>query len=79
MLFDRGMKEACNDDEPLTFQTLAAVTARVLKLDEKQNVEAEGDGASAKPEEQKAVEHRRYVDQRLRDMSAFERRARGAK
>ena len=67
--------EGSNDnDEP--WQTLAAVTARVLKPDEKQDVEAEGDGARAEAEQEKAKEHRRYVDQRLRDLAAFERRAR---
>lgn len=69
-----------DDTDKTTFEPLAVAAARVaLKVNEKQNVETEGetDGGSATGERERA--DRAYVDYRLRELAAFERRARGLK
>lgn len=71
------MRDADNENEPFTFQTLAAVTARLLNLDEKQNEKSETDRARGDDEERRANQQREYVEQRLREVARFERRARG--
>ena len=71
MLLTDGMKT--NDNEPTTFFPLAAATARVLRLYEKQNEQPACDGERSHRNKQ----HESYVNQRLRDYAAFERRITG--
>ena len=71
------MRDADNENEPLPFQTLAAATARVLTQTRKQNEEGTEDRRGSEQQEQHAEPNREYVEQRLRELSAFERRARG--
>ncbi len=71
----RNMK-ADNDDEPLSFVLLAALTANVTRFlisNEKQDSE-NGDETSRR---EGAEQHEAYVAERLRNVEAFERRARG--
>jgi len=75
------MKED-NDNDPLTFVHIAALTANVtryLGLDEKPNEESKGDRNTPETDEQREADKRRYVEQRLRDTLVFEDRARGQK
>jgi hypothetical protein len=69
-----------NDNEQFSFISLAAATAnaiRYLRLNEKQNEERGGDTDAGNAEEERSKRHRDYVDQRLRDLAAFERRVSG--
>ena len=83
MLFADGMKEAANDDDfndPLPFIRLAAATANImtfLEATKQKKKDADDDAAGNGSEQNKTDEHARAVDQRLRDFSAFERRAAG--
>lgn len=67
-----------NDDEtPLPFQSLGAITARVLKKAEHQD-QRRGDDRETEQRSERAEETRgEYVEQRLREVATFERRARG--
>lgn len=66
-----------NDNEPLTFRPIAAFATRLLGRDEKQD-EQRGYGPETGDQDQKKRDqHRAYVDQRLRELAAFERRAGG--
>jgi hypothetical protein len=70
--------ESSNDNEPLTFQTLSAATDRVLdQLKQKQD--RAGHGQTPEAEAEKTEQNGEYVDQRLREYRAFERRAGGIK
>jgi hypothetical protein len=74
------MRNADNENDPndpLPFRTLAAATARVLSQARKQNEEGTDDRRGSDQEKQPAEPNREYVEQRLRELSAFERRARG--
>jgi hypothetical protein len=64
-----------DNDEPLTFETLAAATARVL---EKQQCYSHrtSDRCGDHAAEQKRKQHKQYVARRLRELAAFEARAR---
>lgn len=73
------MRNADNENEPFSFQTLAQITARLLRTDEKQNEKRPDDAECSSGDQQRANQHREYVDRRLRDIAAFERRARGEK
>lgn len=72
------MKAHDNDNEPLSFITLAAATANVVRyLEPKKH---ESDAGERKPatsddDEKRSEEHRAYVEKRLSDLAAFERRA----
>lgn len=82
MLFDLGMKKAANDNEELSFITLLAATrnvTRFLNLDEPENVKREHEPDGRDREEQETAKHREYVERRLRELAAFERRASGKK
>jgi len=77
MFSNRDMRDADNENEPLPFQTLAAATARAL-LQVRNQKENGADGRREKePEKSGAESQREYVKQRLRELSAFESRARG--
>jgi hypothetical protein len=72
----------CNDDDELSFITLKAATLNAVQWlmeahDEKQNENCGKDGQANESNEQKPESHRRYVDCRLRELAAFEERARG--
>ncbi len=74
-----GMKRDThdNDNEELSFITLGAVTlnvVRYLQTDEKQNGESHDDTDRREADEKNNHDHREAVQQRLRDISAFERR-----
>jgi len=74
-------RDADNDNEPLTFHTLAAPTARVIErlMHEQKNEDAGSNGDSASTAKKDSDAHQRYVDQRLRELAAFEERADGKK
>lgn len=66
---------ANDDDDSLPFIRIAAATANVMAFLEatKQQKKEANDNASSSGDEQKdSDEHRRAVDQRLRDLAAFE-------
>jgi len=66
-----------SDEEKLSFIHIAAVTANVirfLKPQKKKDEESRSDNENRKADEEKAERQRRYVDQRLKDLVAFERR-----
>lgn len=66
-----------NDNEPLTFQPIAAFAVRLSGRDEKQD-EQRGCGPKTGDQDQKKRDqHREYVEQRLRELAAFEKRASG--
>ena len=74
------MKDADNENFPLSFVTLSAATknvTRYLRLDEKQDKESGTNPDTSSGNEERAREKQRYIDQRLRDLAAFERRSRG--
>lgn len=67
-------------DEPTSFRPLAVAVARVvdrLRCDEKQNEQNDDNRARERTADEKEGERSRYIDQRLRDLRTFERRARG--
>jgi len=67
------------ETEPFPFLPLATFAARVLTGSTEQNQNRAPDRAAAKYEEEQAEQHRAHVDQGLRQIAAFERRARGLK
>ena len=72
------MKEAANDNSD-TWIELAAATAnlvRYLEGREQQKEDAQRDAEQNKENEQKREEQRAYIEQRLRDVAAFEDRFR---
>jgi hypothetical protein len=73
------MKNADNENELFTFQSLAQITARLLATDAKKDENGPGDSKPGKDDQERAGQQGDYVDQRLRDLAAFERRARGYK
>ena len=83
MLFNGDMKNACNDnnEDELTFVKLAAVTANVvrwlMKVDENKQEESAGNPDAGKKNEQSPEDHRRYVEQRVRETLAWEKRQKG--
>lgn len=67
-------------NDPLPFIQLSAIVANVTRFlipDEKQPVEREPERGGDAADEEKRKAHRDYVDRRLRDIAAFERRAAG--
>lgn len=72
------MRNADNDDDELPFQTLAAATAKVVsKMNKEQDENRDQDRGTTDQQKQDGDQHRQYVDQRLHDLAAFERRAKG--
>lgn len=73
--------KADNDNEPDTFHSLSLATRRVVDRlrnpHEQQNEHGEGDADAGKRDEQKAREHREAVNEGLKRLRAFERRASG--
>ena len=73
------MKNADNDNEPLSFVTLQAATRNVTRYLIRENEkpgdkEWDGDREPGKASEKHPDSNSEYVVQRLRDWSAFERR-----
>jgi hypothetical protein len=71
------MTEAANDNTD-TWISLAALTANVVRYlqpNEKQNEEGKRDPAPSGADEKKRAEECKYIEQRLKDIRAFERRA----
>ncbi|MGJ4954603.1 hypothetical protein ACQR1H_03085 [Bradyrhizobium sp. HKCCYLRH2015] len=66
-----------SDNDPLPFQPIGTFAARLLQSDKQQNENCEGDTATGRDDQQQTGEHREYVEKRLRELAAFERRARG--
>ena len=86
----RGMKSD-NDNERDTFSAIGLAAAlilnrlsnnqqlRRLQADEKKNEDRSGDTNAGRGDEQKSEQHRRYVDEGLKRLAMFERRAKGIK
>ena len=74
-----GMKYATNDNsDPWT--TISAATERVVKRldrDKERNEECADDCQRSQGDKQKSEDHSRYVDHRLREWRAWERRVNG--
>lgn len=69
-----------NDNEPLTFITLGLAAERViLQLQKKPREERTDSREPEDAEQEKDETFRAFVDHRLRDLAAFERRAAGKK
>jgi hypothetical protein len=68
-----------DENSALPFETLGAITARLVEGAQKQEDDCERDRADDGEAKRKAEERRRYVAQRLREIERFERRARGDK
>jgi hypothetical protein len=66
-----------NDNEQLSFITLSAATKNVIRYlqpHEKQDEQRDGNTDRDRTDEQRAKDHRAYIEQRLRDIAEFERR-----
>ena len=72
------MTKGANDNEN-TWISLSAATERALELHEKQNEGGSGNADAGNKDEQRANDHRQYVDHRLRETAEFERRVSGIK
>jgi hypothetical protein len=76
----RGTQD--NDDE-LTFVKLAAVTANVvrwlMKVDEEKDEDTGGNPDAGKTNKQSPEDERRYIDTRLKEIAAWERKIRNGK
>ncbi len=73
------MTKAANDNDPFTFTTLGAATLNVVRWlerskDHEQDCERKTPDQSS--DNQKIDEERAYIEQRLRDIAAFEDRLR---
>ena len=79
MFSNLGMRNADNENEPFSFESLAQVTARLFQGDDPKSNERPADSAEQQHDEKRAEQQRRYVDQRLRELAAFEARARGGR
>jgi hypothetical protein len=84
MLITDLMEKAhhANDNLQLGFITLAAITAvaiRHLERTEEQEKQRDRDTDRGKTQEQRDEDESAYIEQRLKDIEAFEDRARGRK
>lgn len=68
-----------DENSTLPFETLGAITARLVEGCKQHEEEGERDRADDAEANRKADEHRRYVAQRLREIERFECRANGDK
>lgn len=69
-----------NDNEELSFITIGLAVRNVMSYLEprkEQQEQRERDAQRERDDEEKAEQHRRAVDQGLRDIAAFEERAAG--
>lgn len=70
------MKEAANDNEPLSFITLAAATANVvryLQTNKKQDEQSDPDADRGSADQQRKDREREYIEHRLKELRAWER------
>ena len=78
MVFDtHTMKNFDNDNEQFSFISLAAATANVVRYlegSEQKKEDAQRDAEQNGQANQKSDEQRAYIEQRLRDVAAFESR-----
>jgi hypothetical protein len=78
----RNMEGNNNEDE-LTFVKLAAVTANVvrwlIKVDEEKQEETGRDSNAGKTDEQRTEDESRYIQHRLKEIAAWEKRQKGIK
>jgi len=81
MWFDLPMekKTTHTNDNFDTWQPIGLAARRLLGVHEQQNEGGEGDADAGNADEQRAEDHCRYVDQRLRETAEFERRVSGIK
>jgi len=71
-----------DENDPMPFVSIAAATAnalRFLRLDEEQNEQRPSDGDGTTQPKDNRDGNREYVEQRLRELQRFERRANGGK
>ena len=71
------MAKVTQDNELLSFVSIAAATANVVKYlspDKQKNSESNDSADAGKSDEEKRRDHRAYVEQRLRELRAWERR-----
>lgn len=75
------MKDASNDNEPLTFTKIGLAAALVLnrlrKQAQVQNETETSEPSSETADQERDAGERQYVDRRLQDFTAFEDRASG--
>jgi len=72
-------KDTHGNDNFDTWQPIGLAARRLLGVHEKQNEGGKGDADAGSKDEQRANDHRRYVDHRLRETAEFERRVSGIK
>lgn len=77
MVCDVSIMRYAHNDNAETWITLAAATARALQPTEKQNEKGGEDRQPRDDDKQRGTDHSQYVEQRLRDLAEFERRANG--
>jgi hypothetical protein len=73
---------ADNDNEPLSFTMLAALTANVtryLNPDKQENENPSGKPDAGSADKKRSDDNRAYVDQRLKEITAWERKISGGK
>lgn len=71
-----------NDNDEFSFVSLAALTANVtryLQMDEQKNEDGERDPTPSGADEKKRAEEREYIEHRLREIRAWERKISGTK
>ena len=70
MLHVADMKEGTNDND--TWQPLSLATRRLLETCEQKKSDCEREAQNRRSEEQKKEDEREYIEQRLREIAAFE-------
>jgi hypothetical protein len=75
--------EGNNNEDELTFVKLAAVTANVVRwlmqVDEEKDEETGSNRGAGKTNKQSPEDERRYIDTRLKEIAAWERKIRNGK
>ena len=85
-MFDKDMKDAANDNERETFSPISLAAAMILnrlrtqrhllELQDEKKIEPDGNREDAR-DEQREIDQREAVNEGLRRIAAFERRAGG--
>lgn len=78
----RNVRTYNNDNEELSFITLAAATANVTRYltpDEKHDEDRERQTARDRAKKENAEREREYIEHRLRELRSWERRISGKK
>ena len=74
--------KAANENEPLSFVTLSAATARVisrLQRNENEQIEGPAEPKPGKETSDKAHDHLEYVERRAAEIASWERKISGRK